>query len=125
VRPYFRSIGKSAAAKKTFLAISDSAVDVRSKDQMGTDATNLRPTTFRLENSSFLRFPWMLLASSVLQRDPTLSDSNRGNASQIFHALVTRGAEIDGFLAGAETWMTAETLFCVSKSLESEPGFTW
>ena len=122
VRRNNRSIGNAINAKSTFLYIANPGEDVETSDLMGTEASNLRPTNYKLENSSFVRFPWLLLAASSLKNDESLSEDQRIKAARCFEGLKLRSGGLDTHLRSVESWEIAETLFCVSKALEQERG---
>jgi hypothetical protein len=122
VRPHIRSIGRGAIAKKTFLYLCNPAESLKSRDVMGGDVTNLRPTKYKLENSSFVRFPWLLLATSSLRNDESLEEDQRQVARKAFERLKLRSGGLNDHLRTVETWEIAETLFCVSNAFEQEMG---
>lgn len=92
---------------------------------MGGEVSNLRPTQYKLENSSFLRFPWFLLATSSLRNDDALSGADKKTAAECFERLKFRSGGLDTHLRTAETWEIAETLFCVSRALEQDKDSEW
>ena len=125
VRPNVRSIGKGAIAKQTFVEMANPTETFDARDLMGGDVTNLRPTKYKLENSAFVRFPWLLLATSSLRNDESLFDDQREKAAKTFERLKYRSGGLDTHLRTAEVWEIAETLFCVSIALEQERGADW
>ena len=116
VRPNLRNLGADPIAKEIFLKLVNTGEPFQSRDVMGGEVSNLRPTQYKLENSSFLRFPWFLLATSSLRNDDALSGADKKTAAECFERLKFRSGGLDTHLRTAETWEIAETLFCVSST---------
>jgi hypothetical protein len=125
VRPNLRNLGADSIAKEIFLKLVNTGEPFQSRDVMGGEVSNLRPTQYKLENSSFLRFPWFLLATSSLKNDDALSGADKKTATECFERLKFRSGGLDTHLRTAEAWEIAETLFCVSRALEQDKDSEW
>ena len=73
VRPNLRNLGVESSAKDIFLSLVNPSESFESYDTMGGDVTDLRPTGYKLQNSKFVRFPWILLATSSLRNDEAVT----------------------------------------------------
>ncbi len=125
VRPNLRNLGADFIAKDIFLKLVETEEPFQSYDVMQGGVTDLRPTRYKLENSSFTRFPWLLLATSSLRNDEALPVASKERAAKCFERLKFRTGGVDAHLRTAETWEIAETLYCVSRGLEQDKESEW
>jgi TIR domain len=124
-RPYLRNLGADSIAKEIFLKLVNTGEPFQSRDVLGGQVSDLRPTKYKLESSSFARFPWFLLATSSLRNDDALSAAPKERAAECFERLKFRSGGLDTHLRTAETWEIAETLYCVSRALEQDKDSEW
>ncbi len=107
------------AARKEFLSHKDIAQRSIEKDNSSIpDAdTALENTEFMGEGSTFLWFPWTLLALTQLSLDENLSAEERQAASELRREILsTNFAHLDSYVESANlTYQFAENLFCVSQ----------
>jgi hypothetical protein len=125
VRPNLRNLGADFIAKDIFLNLVNTGEPFQNRDVLDGEVSDLRPTKYKLENSSFLRFPWFLLAASSLKNDDALSGASKKTAAECFERLKFRSGGLDTHLRTAETWEIAETLYCVSRALEQDKESEW
>lgn len=79
---------------------------------------SFRPTTFQLEPSTFLWFPWTLVELKHLSTDASLSKDEQKRARRLYRDLLS--AQIDklsGFVETEFMYVLAEHLFCISMSM--------
>lgn len=107
------------AARKEFLSHKDLAQRSIEKDNSSVpDAdTALENTEFMGEGSTFLWFPWTLLALTQLSLDENLSADERHAAAQLRREILsTNFAHLDTYVESSNlTYQFAENLFCVSQ----------
>lgn len=125
VRAHLRSLGVETIAKDIFLKLVNTGESFQSYDTMGGEVIDLRPTKYKLENSNFARYPWLLLATSSLRNDEALPGTSQKKAAEYYERLKFRSGGLETHLRTAETWEIAETLFCASKALEQDKESEW
>jgi hypothetical protein len=125
VRPNLGKLGTDLIAKDIFLNLVNTGEPFQNRDVMDGEVSDLRPTLYKLENSSFLRFPWFLLAASSLKNDDALLGASKEKAEECFARLEFRSHGLDRQLRTAQTWEIAETLYCVSRALEQDRESEW
>lgn len=81
-----------------------------------------RPTTFALEPSTFLWFPWTVAELTHLSSDASLTERERKQASDLRHSILSAHADdISDFVESEFMYALGENLYCLSASLELKP----
>jgi hypothetical protein len=76
-----------------------------------------RPTAFQLEGMLFLWAPWSLLLCKKILDDPLSSHSEYEIAFKVIDKIISSHEENINFIEAEETFVLAENLFCLSRSL--------
>jgi hypothetical protein len=84
----------------------------------------LLPINMAVEGSTFLWFPWSLLALSELKQpeNDLLPEADRAEAARLFGMLVDRIPEMRTFALQEFNYVPAETLYCIGKALPMISG---
>ncbi len=120
---YLKSDQSYMTARKEFANHQDLAARSIEKDNSSIpDAdTALEGTEFMGEGSTFLWFPWTLLALTQLSLDESLPQTDRDAAGKLrAEILSTNFPHLESYVESANlTYLCAENLFCVSQYLRA------
>ncbi|HEY0431971.1 MAG TPA: adenylate/guanylate cyclase domain-containing protein [Pyrinomonadaceae bacterium] len=111
-------------ARKDFINNKELAAKSNEKDNSSIPDADVHfaGSEFMSEGSTFLWFPWSLLALTQLSQDKSLTEEERKAASQLRLEILNANAErFDQYVETANlTYLLAENLFCVNMYLKSE-----
>lgn len=107
-------------AKKNFIELDELAKRPVAFNNRVHDADQtFRPTTFHLESSTHLWFPWSFVTLTYLSTDTALSENERKSAAKLRLELSSKVDELHQNIGAEFMYVAAESLFCISFGLQS------
>lgn len=111
-------------AARDFVSNKSLATRIVDKDNSSIPDADVafQGSEFMAEGSTFLWFPWSLVALTEISHDKTLTDADRNAARDLrVRIFNTNANELDHYVETANlTYLQAENLLCVAEYLKSE-----